>query len=105
MEYLVSGDTAAAIVADITKNNTNTAEPLDSATTVLKVRLRGSDTVLFTVTGENGDLANGNVLFPMGDNMTGLAGGFYEGEIEVTYADASIQSVYEVIRIQVRDDF
>lgn len=105
MEYLVSGDTAAAITANITNNNSNTSENLSSATTLLKVRARNTSSVLFTVTGIDGDLTNGEVLFPMGNNMTGLAPGFYEAEIEVTYSDLSTLSVFEIIRFQVRDDF
>jgi hypothetical protein len=92
----------------------------------LKFRAVGSSSVLFTLTGillsgiedEDGNVTQGGL-----DDEYGLAGkggrvafqftqgnldiepGAYEGEIEVTFGDNSIQSVYTPLKFQVRAQF
>lgn len=105
MEYLVKGDTAAAFTATITNNYTGQVEPLTGTTVLLKVRRRHNNTVDFTVTGEEGDFANGVAVFKLGSNMNSITPGYYEGEIEVTYPGGSVSSVYELVKFAVRNEF
>jgi hypothetical protein len=107
MQYLTQSDTASQITAELTRHDTGAEVPLTGHTVSLKFRKRGTNTVLFTVigTGSAGDLAEGKVNFDFADNLVDLDPGFYEGEIEITYSDATVESVYEIIKFQVREDF
>jgi hypothetical protein len=107
MEYLVQADTAAKLKTTLIRHDTGEAIPLTGHTTNLRVRQRGTTTVLFTIAGiEGGDdeYLDGIVTFPFGTNLDTLVG-FYEGEIEITYANTTIESVYEIIKFQIREDF
>jgi hypothetical protein len=58
------------------------------------------------MTGTVTDGPNGIVVFAM--SATALSGdpGDYEGEIQVTFAaGAGVQTVYDVLRFRVREDF
>lgn len=104
---LVKGDTASQIKATITKDGTTTAIDLSTATTRLKFRKKRGTSVLSTITSTATaqDKANGIALFVFGAGTLDVDEGAYEGEIEITYSDSSIESVYEVIEFHVRDDF
>lgn len=105
--YLVQSDTAAAIKGPITSNYTGLPIPLTNETIVLKFKARNTTTILFTLTGTGTptELAEGIVTFSFGNNLVDLPAGFYDGEIEITYQGGSIESVYEVLKFQVREDF
>jgi hypothetical protein len=51
------------------------------------------------------DLQNGQALFQFSGANLDLAAGLYEGEVEVTFANSNIETIYEIIDFQVRDDF
>jgi hypothetical protein len=105
MHYLVAGDTGASIKATLTANDTGEVIPLTTHTVKLYVRPKGSSTLSFTVTGVDWDFVNGKVQFPLGTNMETITPGYYDGEIEITYNSGLIESVYELVHMQVRDDF
>lgn len=105
MHYLVKGDTGSQLKVTLTRNDTGTPVDLTVPGTGVKlyVKPRGSNTLSFTI---NGTLfANGEVIFPFTTELISISPGFYDGEIEYTSAAGKIESVYETLKFQVRDDF
>jgi hypothetical protein len=60
-----------------------------------------------TLTGSVTNGAGGVVVFYWSDDPTSLNGaaGDYEGEIQITFADTTIQTVYELLKFKLRQDF
>jgi hypothetical protein len=103
--YLVKGDTGTKIKVALARQNTTDPIDLNAATAVLKVRAEGLKYNAFEVTGTK-DLINDNeAIFPLGANMTTIVPGRYSAEVEVTFDDTSVESVYEIIPLFVRDEF
>lgn len=106
--YLVQGDTGPQIYISVTREDTGAAVDVSSGTARLKVRKKGADTVLFTlVASDVGDnLENGNLYFSLdGGQLATIAAGNYEGELELTLADSTVETVYERVDIVIREDF
>ena len=104
---LVQGDTRPALVCTITDDTTGAAISLSGATARLKFRAAGSTTLVTTVTGAVTDAANGVVVFypASAPEMLQVEAGDYEGEIEITFSDAQVQTVYDTLKFKVREDF
>lgn len=104
---LVQGDTRPAIVCTITDDVTGAAIPITGATVVLKFRAAGATTLTATITGAITDGPNGVVAFYPASDPAMLAGepGDYEGEIEITFSDTQIQTVYDLLKFKLREDF
>ena len=103
---LVQGDTRPAIVCTLLDEATQ--EPLDitGATPRLKLRASGAQTVFLTVVGVVTDGANGVCAFypAAAPEMLSTAGSF-SGEIEITFSDGQVQTVYELLKFKIREDF
>lgn len=104
---LVQGDTKPAIVCNITDENTGAPIALTGATVRLKFRAAGDTALTATVTGAVTDGPNGQVAFypASAPEMLQGAAGDYEGEIEITFADSTVQTVYDLLKFKVREDF
>jgi hypothetical protein len=104
---LVQDDTRPALVCTITDDTSGAAINITGATVLLKFRAAGATTLQATVTGTVTDGANGVVAFypaSAPEMLTGEAGD-YEGEIQITFADGQIQTVYDLLKFKVRSDF
>lgn len=115
---LVSGDTLPTIRITIRDASTaasgqtldpddpTTWNPVDltGATVVMRVRQIGSDTLSDILGGTLTDAANGVVTFTFTSN-TLVTAGLYEAEIEVTTVGGGVFTVYDLIKLDVRDDF
>jgi hypothetical protein len=104
---LVQDDTRPAVVCSITDDTTGAIIALTGATVLLKFRAAGSTTLQATVTGVVTDGPNGVVVFypsSAPEMLTGDAGD-YEGEIQITFSDGQIQTVYDLLKFKVRSDF
>ena len=115
---LVTGDTLPELTFTLRDSNTAASgqilDPNNSATWApinvsggsVKLRLRelGSTTVKSTLTCAITDGSAGKVAtdFPAGTLDTV---GTFEGEIEITFANGGIQTVYDLIKLKVRGDF
>ena len=115
---LVAGDTlpeltltlrdsnAAATGQTLDANNSATWAPIDVTGATVRLRLRelGSTTVKSTLTCTITNAQGGKVAtdFPAG---TLDAAGTFEGEIEITFSSGGIQTVYDLLKLQVRSDF
>ena len=102
---LKDSNTAASGKA-LDANDSSTWAPinLSGATVKLRIRELGSTTVKNTLTCTVSSASNGEVItdFPTG---TLDASGTFEGEIEVTFSSGGIQTVYDLIKLKVREDF
>lgn len=115
---LVVGDTLPELTITLKDSNTaatgqtldpedpTTFAPIDITSGTVRVRIReiGTTTVLKTVTCTITDASGGvcTMLFP---SDTFDAAGLYEGEVEFTKSDGNIQTVNDLIKFTVRDDF
>ena len=104
---LVRNDTRPALVCTITDETTGSAINITGATVRLKFRAAGAETLTATVTGTVTDGVAGEVAFYPASAPEMLAGaaGDYEGEIEITFADTQIQTVYDLLKFKIRQDF
>jgi hypothetical protein len=108
MIYLVKDDNGSQLECRITREDTDAAVDLTGATARLKFRKKRTTTILFTLTNITiapVDLPNGQALFQFSGANLDLAAGLYEGEVEVTFSNSNIETIYEIIDFQVRDDF
>jgi hypothetical protein len=104
---LVQGDTRPNLVTTLTDSTTGAAINITGATVRLKFRAVGATTLRTTLTGTVTDGVNGAVVFYWSDDPTSLDGdpGDYEGEIEITFADTTVQTVYDLLKFKLRQDF
>lgn len=104
---LVQGDTRPAIVVTLTDDATGNVITLTGATPVLRFRAVGSTTIQATVTGTVTDGAAGQCAFYPASAPEMLSGdaGDYEGEIEITFADGQVQTVYDLLKFKLRQEF
>ena len=106
--YLVQGDTGPQIKIGVTRDSTGVAVDVSGGTARFKVRKKGTETILFTLTASDiGDnLANGTLYFSLdGGQLATITPGTYEGELELTFSDSIIETVYEKVDIVIREDF
>ena len=99
-----SNTAAAGKTLDPDDSTTWAAVNLSGSTVRFRIREVGSTSVLSTITGTVTSAANGQVTvaFPSG---TWTTSGTFEGEIEHTTSGGGIQTVQDLIKFQVRDDF
>ena len=73
----------------------------------LKVRKAGQSDVLFTLTAtDTGDnLENGICIFGLDGGDLATITTKYDGEVEITFSNSTVETVYEKIPIVVREDF
>lgn len=104
---LVQGDTRPSIICTLTDSTTGQAIGLTNATVRLYFKQVGADTLTATVVGSIIDPTNGKVAFFPSTAPQMLQGeaGEYQGEIEITFDDGTIQTVYDVLKFKVREDF
>lgn len=106
--YLVQGDTGPQIKINVTREDTGLALDVSGGSARLKVRRKGTDAITFTLTASDiGDnLENGTLYFSLdGGQLATIAAGSYEGEVELTLGDSTIETVYEKVDIVIREDF
>jgi hypothetical protein len=104
---LVQGDTRPAIVVTLTDDITGEAINITGASVVMRFRAVGSATLQATVTGSVTNGSAGQCAFYPASAPQMLTGdaGDYEGEIEITFSDNTKQTVYDVIKFKMREDF
>ena len=104
---LVKNDTAPQIKATITREDDGSVVDFENGTCKLKFRKKDTTTVLFTLLGADvGDnFKDGIAIFSFAGTQLNVDAGFYQGEIEVTYASGVVETLYEILEFYVRDDF
>lgn len=120
---LVQGDSRPQLVLSLTDDTTGAAIDVSTATVHLHFRAAGADTILATLTAQNIPgkvLDDGSIDFTAPYNTSGAGGrcvinwttdalnqdaGDYEGEIEITFADSTVQTVYDILKFKLRSQF
>jgi hypothetical protein len=104
---LVQGDTGPQIKVTVTREDTGLPVDLTGSTVVLKFKKRGASALTFTLTNVNTSdtLEDGVAVFVFSDGSLDIDPGHYEGEIEVTFANATVETIYETLSFFVREDF
>lgn len=117
--YLVQGDTLPEIQLQLKDSNTaatnavldpddnTTWAPIDISDAVVRIKMRalGSTTVSSTIQCIRvAPYTNGNVTFTF-DNSELATAGVFEGEIEITYTNGTVQTVYDKLKFSVREQF
>ena len=102
---LVQGDTRPALVVTLTDETTGEAINVTGGTPRMKFRAVGAAVLTNTLVGFVTNGPAGMCVFNW--PATALAGepGDYEGEIEITFADAQVQTVYDVLKFKLRKEF
>ena len=102
---LVQGDTRPQLRVTLTDETTGEAIDISGATCVMFFRAMGETGILDTLNGVVTSGINGQVVFAWNANTLAGAEGDYEGEVQVTFPDNTIQSIYKPLRFRVRADF
>jgi hypothetical protein len=101
---LVQGDNLPYIRIAL-KNADGTPMDVSNATVVVKFRASGTTVTLSVLTCSLvGDGTDGLVVFNFPGETLSVPAGSYEGEIEIDF-DGLIQTVYNLLKFQVREDF
>ena len=104
---LVKGNSKPDIILTLTDDYTGGAIDLSSGTTSVTVKFRkqNTTTVLSTINcAKVSGGATGQVQFDFANGVLNVDPGMYEGEVTISFA-GSLQTVYDVIKFRVRDDF
>jgi hypothetical protein len=104
---LVQGDQAPQIQAKLTRDDTGAAIDFSGGSCALKFRAKGTTAILFTLAAADvgGNFADGIAVFSFSGTQLDIGEGYYEGEVEITYAGGEIETVFEVIDFYLRADF
>tara|TARA_A100001035_G_scaffold278755_1_gene278366 strand:+ start:1610 stop:1942 length:333 start_codon:yes stop_codon:yes gene_type:complete len=104
---LVKGNSKPDIIVTLTDDNTGSAIDLSAGTTSVTVKFRkqNTTTVLSTInTSKVGGGTTGQIQFDFSGGVLNVDAGMYEGEVNIDF-NGSIQTVYDLIKFRVRDNF
>ena len=106
LTFTLKDSKTAAAGQTLDAENDATWAPIDLSSGTVRFRIRevGQTTVLQTITASITDATGGEcaLTFPTG---TWTAAGTYEGELEFTKSNGQIQTVQDLVKFKVRDDF
>lgn len=101
---LVKGDQAPQIQAVLTRDDDGSVINFSGGSCALKFRAKDTTTVLFTLAGI-GDFSTGTVVFSFTGSQLDIAEGYYQGEIEITYPNGNVETIFEILEFYLRADF
>ena len=103
----VQGDTGPQLKLIFTDEDTSTATDLTGATVKMHFRASGATSVLYSKTlyVNPGTPTLGIALVNWATGELDYDAGTYYGEIEVTKASGQIETIYDTIRFNLREDF
>ena len=102
---LVQGDTRPQIQVTLTDDTTGLPIDITRGTLRMRFRAAGGDTVLSTLIGTITDPVNGVGVFLWPVGTLDVDPGDYEGEVEVTFEDTTVQTVYDLLLFKLRAQF
>lgn len=104
--FTLKDSNTAASGLTLDSENTATWAPINLTGGTVKLRIRevGKSAVLSTITSTITNAANGTctVQFPSG---TWTVAGTFEGELEYTTSGSGVQTVQDLVKFKVRNDF
>ena len=103
----VQGDTGPQIKLTFTDEDTSTASDLTGATVTLHFRAAGDAAVLFSRTLYiNPEAAgNGEAILQWQTEDLNQEPGVYEGEIEVVRSTGLRETIFDILKFRIREDF
>jgi len=104
---LVAGDEKPVVILTLTDDITGGVIDLSNSTTTISVKFRaaGTTTVLSTITFTKlRGGTTGQVQFDFNGDVLDVDAGQYEGENQISF-NGQIQTVFDVLRFVVRDNF
>lgn len=102
---LVQGDTRPQVKVTLTDDTTGDPIDLGLGTVRMRFRAAGDATVLATIVGTITSSVGGTVVFSWPEGVLDVDAGDYEGEIEVTFADTTVQTVFDTLKFKLREQF
>lgn len=107
VSVIVRDSSTGAVGVTYDENNSDTWAPIDLTDlnqVFLRIRKLGETTISQTVQGIVADAAAGKVLFNFANDPF-TSSGTFEGEVELTYDDGGKQTLFDLIKFKVREDF
>tara|TARA_R100000951_G_C2648300_1_gene183383 strand:- start:2306 stop:2680 length:375 start_codon:yes stop_codon:yes gene_type:complete len=106
LNFTLTDSNTAASGKTLNPEDPTTFAPINLTGATVRVRIRkiGTTNVLSTITCSNTGPSDGKCAMVF-TSSTFAEAGFYEGEIEITKADSNIQTINDLIKFNVRDDF
>lgn len=104
---LVSGDNRPAVLVTLTDDTTRGPVDLSDPATDVFVRFRAAgtkDVLSIIPCFKIGDGSSGQVMFSFAGGVLDVPAGSYEGEVQVNFS-GELQTVFEVIRFRIRENF
>jgi hypothetical protein len=104
---LVAGDERPVVILTLTDDITGGVIDLSAGSTTVSIKFRAAatTTVLSTITcSKLSGGTTGQVQFDFTGGVLDVDPGSYEGEIQISF-NGQIQSVFDVLRFVVRDNF
>ena len=103
----VQGDTGPQIKLTFTDEDTNTASDLTGAPVTLHFRAAGESTVLFSRQAyiNPGTANTGVAVVQWQTNDLNQEPGTYEGEIEIVRSTGLRETIFEILKFRIREDF
>lgn len=106
--YLVQGDNGSQVKVVITRDDTGAAVDLTNATPTLKFKKKNTSNVLTSInssTSSSEELEAGIALFQFDTAALDIIAGDYVGEVQITFSDGNVETVYEELEFTIREDF
>ena len=102
----VQGDTGPQLRLTLTDEETGTATNLTSSTVKMHFRAAGATSVLYTKTlAIINPPTNGIAVVNWTTGQLDYPAGSYQGEIEITRAGGTIETIYDIVKFKIREDF
>ena len=103
----VQGDTGPQIKLTLTQSDTGTPTDLAGATVTLHFRAAGEPNVLFSrqLFVSSGTASQGIAILQWQTDDLNQEAGAYEGEVEVVLATGLRETLFELLKFKIREDF
>lgn len=104
---LVRNDTLPTIKLQLKDEFTSLPIDLSAVGTSAQVKFRevGTTTVLSTISCSIVDGVNGIIQFDFSGGALNVEPGSYEGEVQLSFSGGGVQTLFDVLKFRVRDEF
>jgi len=108
INFTIRDSNTAATGVNLDPCDETTWAPLDITGTTIKMKFRalGSTTLLDTITClKVAPYSDGACIMWWNPTTLDVAAGTYEGELEITYSDGTVLTVFDKLKFKVRGEF
>jgi hypothetical protein len=106
--YLVQSDNGTQLKVEITRDDTGLPVDLTGATPTLRFKKKNTGVILTDINSSSfssNDLEAGIAVFQFNAAALAITAGDYVAEIQVTFTDGTVETVYEELQFVVREDY